>query len=69
MFVRLLAMRATVVETPGDLNICRDPDDNEILEAAINGSVQYLVTRDDDLKRDLELIKMARRNSLTILDF
>lgn len=67
MFVRLLAMRATVVETPGALNVCRDPDDDEILEAAINGRAQYLVTRDDDLKRDLELIKMARRNGVRVV--
>jgi len=67
MFVRLLAMRATVVETPRALNVCRDPDDDEILEAAINGRAQYLVTRDDDLKRDLELIEMARRNGVRVV--
>jgi len=67
MFVRLLAMRATVVETSGVLNMCRDPDDNEILEAAINGRAQYLVTRDDDLKRDLDLVKMARRNGVRVV--
>jgi predicted nucleic acid-binding protein len=37
------------------------------LEAAFNGSAQYLVTRDDDLKRDLELIKMARRNGVRVV--
>jgi predicted nucleic acid-binding protein len=67
MFVRLLAMRATVVETLGVLNMCRDPDDDEILEAAINGGVQYLVTRDDDLKRDLDLIRIARRNGVRVV--
>ena len=60
-FVRLIAARASVVQTPGELKICRDPDDNEILEAAILGQTQYLVTRDDDLKRDLDLIKALRR--------
>ena len=67
MFVRLLAMRATVVETSGVLNTCRDPDDDEILEAAINGRAQDLVTRDDDLKRDFDLIKMARRNGVRVV--
>ncbi|MGZ8530080.1 MAG: putative toxin-antitoxin system toxin component, PIN family [Candidatus Binatia bacterium] len=65
--VRLIAARATVVETVGALQICRDPDDDEILEAAIQGKAQYLVTRDDDLKRDLDLIKMARGNRVRVV--
>jgi len=67
MFVRLIAARAAVVETSGASQICRDPDDDEILEAAIHGKAQYLVTRDDDLKRDLDLIKMARRNRVRVV--
>jgi len=63
-FVRLIAARATVVQIFGELKICRDPDDDEILEAAIRGKSQYLVTRDNDLKRDLDLVKMARRNGV-----
>ena len=59
-FVRLISSRSAIVETSAKVKICRDPDDDEILEAAINGRAQYLVTRDDDLKRDLDLIKMAR---------
>ncbi|MEX0805866.1 MAG: putative toxin-antitoxin system toxin component, PIN family [Candidatus Binatia bacterium] len=66
-FVRLIAARATVVQIARDLKICRDPDDDEILEAAIVGKSQYLVTRDDDLKRDLDLIKMARRNRVRVI--
>ena len=48
-FVRLIGARATVVQTLGELQICRDPDDDQIVEAAIGGKAQYLVTRDDDL--------------------
>ena len=66
-FVRLIAARATVVQITRDLKICRDPDDDEILEAAIIGKSQYLVTRDDDLKRDLDLIKMARQNRVRVV--
>lgn len=66
-FIRLIAARAAVVETVGALQICRDPDDDEILEAAIHGKAQYLVTRDDDLKRDLDLVKMARRNRVRVV--
>lgn len=67
VFIRLVAARATVVETKRSLKICRDPDDDEILEAAILGKAQYLVTRDDDLKRDLDLIKMARDNRVRVV--
>jgi putative PIN family toxin of toxin-antitoxin system len=67
MFVQLIAARASMVETSGELKICRDPDDNEILEATISGRAQYLVTRDDDLKRDVDLIKMARRNGVRVV--
>lgn len=66
-FVRLIAARASIVQTSGDLKICRDPDDNEILEAAILGQSQYLVTRDDDLKRDLDLIKALRRHRVRVV--
>ena len=43
----------------GELKACRDPDNGGILEAAIRGKATYLVTRDDDLKHDLDLIRMA----------
>lgn len=66
-FVRLIAARANIVQISGDLKICRDPDDNEILEAAVRGKSQYLVTRDDDLKRDLDLIKAARRHRVRVV--
>ena len=66
-FVRLIAARASVIQISGDLKICRDPDDNEILEAAILGQSQYLVTRDDDLKRDLDLIKALRRRRVRVI--
>jgi putative PIN family toxin of toxin-antitoxin system len=67
MFARLIAARATIVQTSGELKICRDPDDDEILEAAIVGKARYLVTRDDDLKRDLDLIKMARKSGVGVV--
>jgi putative PIN family toxin of toxin-antitoxin system len=67
IFIRLIAARATLVQTSGRLKLCRDPDDDDILEAAVQGNCQYLVTRDDDLKRDLDLIKTARRNRVRVV--
>ncbi len=45
------------VELRGDINLCRDPRDNMVLETAILGKAEYLVTRDDDIKRDPELME------------
>ena len=61
-FVRLIAARALMVDISGELKACRDPDDDAILEAAIRGKATYLVTRDDDLKGDLDLIELARQH-------
>ena len=66
-FVRLIAARANVVLISGDLRVCRDTDDNEILEAAIRGKSRYLVTRDDDLKRDLDLMRVAQRHRVRVV--
>jgi len=36
----------------GDINICRDRDDNVIIDTAISGNAEYIVLRDDDIKFD-----------------
>ena len=66
-FLRLIAAKALLVSIPHTLKACRDPDDNDILEAAIHGRAKYLVTRDDDLKRDLDLMRFARMHSLRLV--
>lgn len=40
---------ATVVEPQETIADCRDPADNKVLEAAIAGKANYIVTFDDDL--------------------
>jgi len=66
-FVRLIAARAKVVQVPGEIRMCRDPDDDAILEAAIRGKARYLVTRDDDLKRDVDIIEAAKRHRVRVV--
>jgi len=51
-FCELIAVRTTLVPLAGSITICRDPDDDHVLETALAGHVTYLVTRDDDIKRD-----------------
>ena len=66
-FLSLIASRAVLVSIPRGLELCRDPDDNDILEAALYGKATHLVTRDDDLKRDLELVRIARSQDLRVV--
>lgn len=44
-----LALSTVQIEAPGMLKACRDPDDDKLLEIAIVGRADYLVTGDQDL--------------------
>lgn len=46
---------STIVPTTGRLALCRDPDDDILLETAINGQATHIVSRDEDMTRDLDL--------------
>jgi putative PIN family toxin of toxin-antitoxin system len=63
----LLADRAIQVIPTSSLHLCRDPDDDVLLETAILGSVQYFVSRDDDIKRDRELMTRLRESGVEVL--
>jgi putative PIN family toxin of toxin-antitoxin system len=66
-FLRLLQKRALHVTPTGDLHLCRDPDDDLILETAVLGSAQYIVSRDDDLKGDDDLVAQMRSRGVEML--
>lgn len=42
--------RAPLVSATVAVTICRDPDDNKFLEAAIAAGAEYVVTGDKDLR-------------------
>jgi putative PIN family toxin of toxin-antitoxin system len=48
--VALLRERSDIVAVDGSLRLCRDPDDDVVIETALNGHADALVSRDDDLK-------------------
>ncbi len=48
-FVADLALSAVQVELSGMLRVCRDPDDDKLLEMAVVGRADCLVTGDHDL--------------------
>lgn len=66
-YLRLIAARSALVPVAGQITVCRDPDDNFILEAAVTGKATFIVTRDDDLKRDLELIQHMQKYGVQVV--
>ncbi len=66
-FLQLIAKKSINVTTTGNLHLCRDPDDDLMLETALLGGAQFAVSRDDDLKRDHELILQMRERGIEVL--
>ncbi len=54
-YVRGVAAVARLVPVSGTLHLCRDPDDDWVLETAVAGGATHVVSRDEDVTRDLEL--------------
>jgi uncharacterized protein len=66
-FLNILLNLATIVETSGKLQIIKeDPDDNIIIETAIEEDADFLVTGDDDL---LRYKKIGKVKIVTASDF
>ena len=51
----------------GSVRICRDPDDDMVIETAINGRADVLVSRDDDLKRYPEVAAVMAERGVRVL--
>lgn len=66
-FLRLLQERALHVAPRGELHLCRDPDDDLLLETAVLGGARYAVSRDDDLKGDDDLVAQMRSRGVKVL--
>lgn len=45
----LLALRGELMHPTRAIKVCRDPDDNAVIEAAVAGTAGYIVTGDEDL--------------------
>jgi uncharacterized protein len=60
--------RTSLVTYPtGTLQLCRDPKDDVMLETAIQGPANYVVSRDDDIKRDLNLIAHLHEHDIEVV--
>jgi uncharacterized protein len=59
--------RGELVPVTGSLHLCRDPDHDLVLETALTGEADALVSRDADLTRDPELITALRERGVQVL--
>ena len=65
--VKLMRERGVLVPVMGTIRICRDPDDNLVLETALDGGAEALVSRDADVTRDPALIAAIRERGVAVL--
>lgn len=62
-----LREQAELMTVSGTVHLCRDPDDDLIIETALNGRADALVTRDDDLKGEVELVSVLAGHGVAVL--
>jgi len=60
----LIEERCEHVLLAGDIQVCRDPEDNGVIETAIKGHASYIVTRDDDIKFDKSVEAFLSQNNV-----
>ena len=63
-FLNLIVEAATPVSTTGHLTLCRDPRDDMLLETAEAGRATYVISRDEDVTRDLELTARLKERGI-----
>ena len=66
-YLDLIFQRTNKIEPAGNVNLCRDRRDNIVLETALSGKAKYLVTRDDDIKRDPNLIQAMSKSGIDVI--
>ena len=62
----LIEERSEHVLLSGDISVCRDKDDNQIIETAIKGQAKHIVTRDDDIKFDRNVISFLAKYDIIV---
>jgi putative PIN family toxin of toxin-antitoxin system len=63
----LLGAHAERVPVTGSVQLCRDPDDDMVIETAVNGSADVLVSRDGDFKGVEEVAIWLRGNGVDVV--
>jgi putative PIN family toxin of toxin-antitoxin system len=63
----LIEERSEHVLLDEDIAICRDKDDNLVIETAMKGKAAYLVSRDDDIKFDNKVVSFLAQYDVTVV--
>jgi uncharacterized protein len=66
-YVQGVAAVAQLVTVLGNLHLCRDSDDDWVLETALAGGATHVVSRDEDVTRDPELQEQLKLRGITAL--
>ena len=64
--VVLIEERSENVLLIGNIDLCRDADDNMIIETALKGQAFFIVTRDDDIKFDSKISSFLNHHNITV---
>lgn len=62
----LIEERADHVLLSGDVSICSDKDDDLIIETAVKGKADYLVTGDNDIKLSPDVSAFLKNNNVSV---
>ncbi|MBI3584408.1 MAG: putative toxin-antitoxin system toxin component, PIN family [Nitrospinae bacterium] len=63
----LIEERTEGVLLSEDIDICRDRNDNFVIETAIKGHAEFLVTRDDDIKSDEGVSSFLSQHGVSVI--
>lgn len=63
----LIDERAEHAILTGAITVCRDPDDDAVIETAIRGEASCIVSRDDDLKFDASVADFLKAHDIAVV--
>lgn len=64
--VAQIAARGIMLSPIGSLALCRDPQDDFLIELALAGRADYLVTEDADFHEDPSLLRFLRERGVRV---
>ncbi len=65
--VTLIKDKAEHVSLKNNIAVCRDPDDNIIIETAIRGKANYLLTGDKDISDDKKISSLLLQYDIMVI--
>ncbi|MGH2586721.1 MAG: putative toxin-antitoxin system toxin component, PIN family [Dehalococcoidia bacterium] len=64
--IDLMRDRAESVEVTGSIHVCRDADDDAVLETAVLGNVDVVVSGDKDVLADPEAVRLLAEHGIEV---